>query len=345
MPVVLSAALLGSGGVQLAIAADMEVGRIASATGLIGAASVLQVRPNIYMLTVDGINVALQIGGEGAVVVNAGPSGASDALLAAIKQLSPQPIRYIISTDGEADVIGGNQALAAAGRSLMQNPLSRPSGDAVDEYVGRYALIVARRSLQEHLVAEQESNKLPTWALPTETFSRPEYNFFLNGEPISVIWQPAAHSDDDTFVRFQRSDVVVTGSAFDPTGFPPIDLERGGSIQGELDALNALLNKLTFAQSSPIVSDTGGTLVIPVRGPLSDQGDVLVYRDMVGAMRDRIQDLIDSGKSLEQIKDADPAQGFKARYGHSKSGWTTDQFIEAVYKSLMNEKRRKTKRG
>ncbi len=304
---------------------------------MIGPVAVLPVAPHIYMLTVDGINVGLQTGPDGAVVVNAGPASGSAALLAAIKQLSDTPIRYVVDTSGDAQLVGGDPTLVEAGRSLMQNPLSRPPGSAVNAYVGRYALIIARETLLARMVSEQQPG-YPTWALPTETFNRPEYDFFLNREPISVIWDPAAHSSDDTVVRFQRSDVVVAGEIFDATAFPVIDVAHGGSIQGEIDALNGLLNRLTFTPS-PIVNNTGGTLVIPVRGPVSDQQDVLWYRDMVGSMRDRVQDLMDSGMSLNQILAADPAQGYKARFGADRSGASADQFVKAIYQSLLQQRR------
>ncbi len=313
-----------------------------SAQKMIGPVAVLPVAPRIYMLTVNGLNIGLQTGPEGSVVVNAGPAGDAAAVLAAVQQLSSEPIRYVVDTSGDSELVGGNATLVSAGRSLMQNPLSRPGGEAVNAYIGRYALIIAREGLLARMTSDQQAN-YPAWALPTETFTRPQYDFFLNDEPISVIWQPAAHSGDDTVVRFQRSDVVVSGEIFDATAFPVIDVAHGGSVQGELDALNQLLNKLTFSPS-PIITNTGGTLVIPVRGPVSDQQDVMWYRDMVGAMRDRVAQMIQRGMSLKQILATDPAQGFKSRYGTSRSGWTADMFVSAIYESLMQQ-RRAGKRG
>lgn len=299
---------------------------------MIGPVSVQQIGPTTYMLTVEGVNVGLQTGPQGSVVVNSGPQKTADALLAAIKQLSSAPIRYVINTGSAAEVVGGNGVLAAAGQTLMHNVLDRPAEGTVGVDVGRYAMVVAYEGVPARMLGRRSAN-YPSWAIPGQTFSRPQYDFFMNGEAISVIAQPAALSADNVMVRFQRSDVVVTGEIFDPTGFPRIDLENGGSIQGEIDALNRLLNQLTFS-TAPMMANTGGTLVIPMRGPVSDQQDVMWYRNMVGIIRDRVATYISEGMTLEQVLAADPTQGYRTRYGSNHNGWTAERFVEAVYKSL-----------
>jgi glyoxylase-like metal-dependent hydrolase (beta-lactamase superfamily II) len=155
---------------------------------------------------------------------------------------------------------------------------------------------------------------------------------YLNGEGIEVLRQPAAHTDGDTVVFFRRSDVVAAGDVLDMTRFPVIDLARGGSIQGEIDALNRLID--LAIPSVPLVSQEGGTYVIPGHGRICDQLDVVDYRDMVTIIRDRVQSLINDGMTLEQIKAAAPAQGYTARYGSDTGAWTTSQFVEAIYTSL-----------
>jgi hypothetical protein len=180
-------------------------------------------------------------------------------------------------------------------------------------------------------------------ALPTQLFSRPVYSFYLNDEPIQVIATLAGRSNADAVVLFRKSNVVVAGNIFDSTRFPVIDLAHGGSIQGELDALNKLLNEMVFT-STPTVTNGGGTLVIPVRGAVSDQVDLLGYRNMVGIIRDRVRELIDQGKSLAQVQAARPTQGYDSRYGSSSGSWTTNDFVEAVYKSLKAEPGARRKR-
>jgi glyoxylase-like metal-dependent hydrolase (beta-lactamase superfamily II) len=157
----------------------------------------------------------------------------------------------------------------------------------------------------------------------------------LNNEAIEVLHQPAAHTDSDVFAFFRRSDVVVAGDVIDTRRFPVIDIERGGSIDGEIAALNRLAD--LAVPSVPVVSREAGTIVIPGHGRLCDQFDVLDYRDMVTIIRDRVRDLVTAGRSLEQVKAARPAQGYEGRYGTDRE-WTTEKFVEAVYRSLMKEK-------
>jgi glyoxylase-like metal-dependent hydrolase (beta-lactamase superfamily II) len=161
---------------------------------------------------------------------------------------------------------------------------------------------------------------------------------FLNDEGIEVLHQPAAHSDGDSVVFFRRSDVIVAGDIVDTTRFPVIDVARGGSIQGEIDALNRLVD--LAIPSIPLVSREAGTYVVPGHGRICDQLDIVEYRDMVTIIRDRIQDLIKEGKSLEQVKAEAPTQGYTRRYGRESGPWTTDMFVDAIYTSLIRDQRR-----
>ena len=155
---------------------------------------------------------------------------------------------------------------------------------------------------------------------------------YLNGEGIEVFHQPAAHTDGDAIVFFRRSDVVVAGDILDTTRFPVIDIAKGGSIQGEIAALQKLVD--TAIPSVPIVSREEGTLIIPGHGRICDQLDVVEYRDMVTIIRDRIRDLMKQGLTLEQVKAASPARGYTRRYGSDTGSWTTNDFVEAVYRSM-----------
>jgi glyoxylase-like metal-dependent hydrolase (beta-lactamase superfamily II) len=176
----------------------------------------------------------------------------------------------------------------------------------------------------------------PVAAWPTETFETGRRYLYLNDEGIDVLHQPSAHTDGDATVFFRRSDVIVAGDLFDMTRFPVIDRGRGGSLQGTIDALNRLI--ATAIPSQPDVSRDTGTSVIPGHGHVGDQFDLLNYRDMLVIVRDHVQDLIKSGRTLDQIKAASPAKGFMARYGSDSGPWTTSDFIEAVYNSLVSRK-------
>jgi hypothetical protein len=159
---------------------------------------------------------------------------------------------------------------------------------------------------------------------------------YLNGEGIEVLQQPSAHSDGDSIVFFRRSDVIVAGDIIDADRFPKIDVDRGGSVAGEIDALNRLI--AMAIPSVPIVAREAGTIVIPGHGHAYDQFDVVHYRDMVTIVRDHVADLMKSGKTLDQIKAAAPARGYAGRYGSDSGPWTTNDFITAIYRSLAAKK-------
>ncbi len=294
---------------------------------MIGPVESLQVRPDIYMLTVEGINVTLRTGPDGSVVVDPGPASASNALIEAIRTLTPEPIRFLIDTSGDPELIGGNARLAEAGRALVTTQL------------GLQAPTIARQNVLNGLIA-QPGEQYSATALPTEVFSRPQYGFYFNEQGIEVIAEPAAHSDGDSAVRFPRSDVVVTGDIFDDTRFPVIDTKHGGSVQGEIDALNELINR-EVNTPTPVVTNEQGTVVIPVRGPVCRQADLVNYRDMIFSVRLRVQDLIDRGMSLKQIQSQDPTLGYDSRWGSTSGSWTTGDFVEAVYLDLQTPKGKK----
>ncbi len=177
-----------------------------------------------------------------------------------------------------------------------------------------------------------KSTLFPTDDWPTEAFYPKRQTLRMNDEGIEVLYQPAAHSDADSFVFFRGSDVVVAGDVIDTTRFPVIDIANGGSIQGEIDALNKLID-LTVAPT-PFIYKGVGTYVIPGHGRLCEQMEVVDYRDMVVIVRDVIADLIKQGKTLGQIKEASPAKPYETQFGSTTGPWTTDMFIEAIYKSL-----------
>ena len=295
---------------------------------------VLQLRPNFYMIAGAGANIGVQVGEDGVVVVDAGAASRSDAVIAAIKKITSLPIRYVIDTNMDSDHVGGNEAIAKAGQTLF----TQGGGAGVGaDFLGGAASILAYETVLTRMSAPNGKTPLfPVAALPTETFQQPRKYMYLNGEGIEVLHQPAAHTDGDSFVFFRRSDVVVAGDVLDTTRFPVIDIARGGSIQGEIAALTRLVE--LAIPSVPIVSREEGTIVIPGHGRVCDQLDVVEYRDMVTIIRDRIRDLIKTGATLDQIKATSPTRGYTKRYGSNTGPWTTDNFVEAVYQSLVKAK-------
>ncbi len=292
-----------------------------AATAPSGGLEILEVRPSFFVIAGGGANISVQVGDDGLVVVDAGSAASAPAVLSAIKRLSPKSIRYVIDTGPDADHVGGNETLANAGEKILAGALGG-GAQAADSV----APILSAEGVLRHMA------KSPAGGWPTEVFHYSRKAMYLNGEAIEVLHQPAAHTDSDVFAFFRASDVVVAGDVLDTRQFPVIDIERGGSIQGEIAALNRLAELAVV--STPVVTREAGTIVVPGHGRLCDQYDVVEYRDMVTIIADRVRDLIKAGRSLAEVKAAQPAKGYMGRYGNPGGVWTTDHFIEAVYRSL-----------
>ena len=284
---------------------------------------VLKIRDNVYVIAGAGSNITVQFGGDGAVVVDAGRLEMADAVIAAIKDITRQPIRYVIDTSDDADHVGANEKVAKAGRTLFQT--NNQLGEGMTNG-GAAAILSAEKVLRRMSAPTGKTAAYPTGAWPTETYDQKRKYMYLNGEGIEVLHLPSAHTDGDSVVFFRRSDVVAAGDVLDLTRFPVIDVARGGGIQGEIDALNRLVE--LAIPSVPLVSQEGGTLVVPGHGYVCDQLDVVEYRDMVTIVRDRVQDLMKKGMTLEQIRAANPTAGYNKRYGSSTA------FVGAIYETL-----------
>jgi cyclase len=301
-----------------------------------GALDVIRLRPNFYMIAGAGGNIGVQIGSDGVVLVDAGSASASGQVLATLKKITDLPIRYIIDTNADADHVGGNGALSKAGLTIFTNLLGNPElAKAMTN--GGGASILAHDSILRRMSAPTgKTGAFPTESWPNEAFFQKRKAIRMNEEGIEILYQPAAHSDADSMVLFRGSDVVAAGDVLDTTRFPVIDLANGGSIQGEIDALNRLID-LAIAPT-PFIYKGVGTYVMPGHGRICEQQDVVDYRDMVVIVRDVVADLIKQGKTLEQIKEARPALPYERRYGAQQGDWTTNMFVEAIYKSLTAKK-------
>jgi glyoxylase-like metal-dependent hydrolase (beta-lactamase superfamily II) len=290
---------------------------------------VVRVRPDFYMIAGAGGNVAVQVGPAGVILVDSGAAEMSDRVLAAVRRLTNRPIRYIINTSADRDHVGGNEKLSKAGQTILGFQGSSGVSEEVYTNAGA-ASVLAHENVLAVMSGQQPA--VPFAMLPTKTYSGRSYPMYLNGDGIQVLHMPAAHSDGDSIVFFRRADVIVSGDILDTTRFPMIDLARGGSIQGAIDALNRLVD-MTIPPF-PLRWQEDRTYVIPGHGFVCDYADLVDYRNVVTIVRDRIQEMVDKGMTLEQVKAADPAKGFKARYGSDSGQWTTDMFVTAVYSGL-----------
>jgi cyclase len=299
---------------------------------------VVQVRPDFYMIAGAGGNIAAQVGPAGVILVDTGLPQMSDKVLTAVQRLTSRRIRYIINTSADADHVGGNEKLSKAGQTILGNPGS--SGVSEEVYTnGGAASVLAHENVLTRLSELTGPQSLFPFAVwPTKTYGGRGYPMYLNGDGIQVLHVPAAHSDGDSIVFFRRADVIVTGDTLDTTLFPVIDLAKGGSIQGEIDALNRLVDMTV--PPFPLAFREDRTYLIPGHGFVCDFADLVEYRSMVTIVRDRIQDMLDRSMTLEQVQAADPTQGFRKRYGADAGSWTTNMFVEAVYKSLTQKSRK-----
>ena len=317
-----------------------------------GGVRVLPIRGNVYLLTGGGANVTASVGKDGVVLVDSGSAAMADAMLAAVRELSrrvtaspavskscvgtpgcswwassellpttsapraPRPILGIINTSDDIDHIAGNAVIAPAG---WQFGVRNITGNSVPG-----AWIIAHENVSLRLTKAGR-----TTLTASETyFGRDKKLNFINGEGVVVTHLPAAHTDGDSMVYFRGSDVLVAGDILDMTSYPVIDVERGGSIQGEVDALNWILDVAVIEHMME-----GGTMIVPGHGRLTDSADVAYYRDMMTIMRDRVRELRRRGMTLGQIEASRPTRDYDGRFGRNPS-WTPTQFIEAIYRSL-----------
>jgi glyoxylase-like metal-dependent hydrolase (beta-lactamase superfamily II) len=279
-------------------------------------------RDNLYMLAGDGGNIVVQVGEQGAFVVDTGSGRLAARTIAAIRRLTEKPIQFIANTSFHPDRTGGNIALRAAGvdPSVKGTFFSMQFRDA-----GSAATIIGHQNVQNRLATAG----MPTEGHPSDTYLEDRRRKFHNGEAIELLWQPNAVTDGDSLVHFRRADVIVAGNVFTTTQYPFIDVANGGSINGEIRALNEILSRTVFRHQ-----EEGGTIVVPGHGYVSDEHEVVEYRDMVVIVRDRIRALIDKGATLAQVKAARPTADYDARYGATSGRWTTEMFVEAVFRSL-----------
>ena len=191
-----------------------------------------------------------------------------------------------------------------------------------------------RRATTPEPAAPVATPAAPAGALPTDTFFGDQDEVYFNGEAVRLIHQPNAHTDGDVLVYFRKSDVVATGDLYTNTSYPVIDLTRGGTINGIIAGLNRILD-ITV----PRDKQEGGTMVIPGHGRIADEADVVEYRDMVTIIRDRVQQMMKKGMTLEQVKAAKPTFDYDPLYGATTGFWTTDKFVDAVYASLAPKKK------
>ena len=285
------------------------------------ALSVIPVQGNVYMIPGAGGNIAVQIGDDGVLVVDTGLAENAGRVLNAIRSLTDKPVRFVVNTHLHPDHTGGNETIGAAGISEGFRDSLR-----TEPIIPIYAHEAVLHRLSGVI---EDPVELPFRAWPLDTYHVDKFDMYFNGESIQLRHQPNAHTDGDSIVYFRRSDVIVTGDIYLTTSYPFIDVARGGSLQGIIDALNELLELMI-----PDRNEEGGTLAISGHGAISDEYEVVNYRDMLTIIRDRVVAYIGMGMTLEEIKAAQPTYDYDGRYGIDTPLWSTEQFIETIYREF-----------
>ena len=286
---------------------------------------VIHIQGNVWLIAGAGGNVVAQLGDETVMLVDSGLPEYSEQIRAAVSQITKRPIGFIVNTTIDRDHIAGNEALAKGGVFMLTSANQQRS----------QAAILAHLNLLARLT--QSDGKLlgiSDSGFPTDTFDNDVWRLSSNGEAVILEHPEAAHTDSDITVFFRRSDVIAAGDLFDMTKYPVIDEKRGGSINGILK----VLNHISVDIAVPKQNEEGGTYIVPGHGRVSDRYDVAIYRDMLTIIRDRIQDLVKKGMSLEQVKSAKPTYDYDGEFGTDSGPWTTDMFVEAVYREMKKAK-------
>lgn len=262
-----------------------------------------KIADNFYTLEGQGGTIGILTGPDGIFMVDSQFAPLSQKIMAAIRQVSNQPIRFLVDTHVHADHTGGNENFAKMG-----------------------ATIFARPELRERLIHPAPGANgvvppgAPAAALPVVTYDAP-VTVHMDGEEVRLIPIPRAHTDGDTLVMFPHDDIIMCGDFFRSIQYPNIDRANGGSLDGMLDGLGRLIG-----MAGP------NTKIVPGHGPMVGRAAVIAHRDMILAIRDKVAQLIAQGKTQEEVLAAHPTADYDAKVPNSKE--TTERFVTQLYQEL-----------
>jgi glyoxylase-like metal-dependent hydrolase (beta-lactamase superfamily II) len=263
-----------------------------------------RVAPGVAVLFGRGGNIGLSYGADGNVIIDDQYAPLTDKVIAAVRSVDPDPIRFVVNTHWHGDHTGGNENVGATGAVIVAH-----------ENVRR------RMSVGQMLRGEQVP-PAPSGALPVVTFTD-DVSFHLNGDDIRVHHVEHAHTDGDALVYWTRANVLHMGDTYFNGILPFIDLESGGSVDGYIAAVE---------QGLRIANDR--TVIIPGHGPVATRANLQAFRDMLVELRTRVAAEIRAGRSLEQVK----ALRLADRYGRPTDFISPDSFIETLYRDLSRDR-------
>jgi glyoxylase-like metal-dependent hydrolase (beta-lactamase superfamily II) len=299
-----------------------------------GAVEVLPVRGNVHVIIGAGGNVTVQTGEQGILLVDTGIASMSEKVWAAVQSIAPprKPLRYVINTTEQPEHTGGNAFIAAKGETVPLRDANYTAGPQGTINYNRASVVSHQNVLNRMSAPTGQKAPTPPEAWPDNTYAIDQKRFYFNDEPVVMMNFPG-NTDGNTIVFFRKSDVISTGDLIDLTRYPLIDIKAGGNIQAFVTSLNKLIDLCV-----PESHGAGGTLIVPGHGRIADHAEVAYYRDMLYIVRDRVQDMIDKGMTLAQVKAARPTRDWDTRYGSTTGSWTTDMFVEAVFTNLSGKK-------
>jgi cyclase len=268
----------------------------------------IKVAEGIYMLEGEGGNIGVSAGEDGVFLIDDQFAPLTPKILAAVKAISDKPIRFLMNTHWHGDHVGGNENLGKAGVVII----------AHDNVYKRMSVGGAITALKQNYAP------YPKAALPVVTFNQ-SATFRMNGDDVTSTHVPPAHTDGDAFVRFAKANVVHTGDVFTSFRYPFMDVESGGSVKGVLRAVDLIL---------PMIDDN--TKIIPGHGPLSTKKELLAYRKLLDTVIARVEPMVNSGRTLQQVIESRPTKEFDEEWGKFRK---PDAFVELVYNGLAQGKK------
>lgn len=250
---------------------------------------------NFYTLEGQGGMIGVLAGPDGVFMVDTQFAPLTEKIVAAVKEISPGPIRFVVNTHVHGDHTGGNENFGKLGVAIL-----------------------AREQLRARLAGGPKPS--PAAALPVITYNAP-VTINMNGEAIQLIPIPSAHTDGDTMIYFPTADVIMTGDFYRSVGYPFPDPNNGGTFKGLIDGLNTIIST-----AKPT------TKIVPGHGPIVDKNAVAAHRDMALAVRDKVAGLIKQGQTVEQVLAAKPTAEFDGKV--DPGGSSNERFLRALYGSL-----------